>query len=69
MTSEARNARLTSLKNAVEEWAQREEARLEAEQAFLESIKDRTSSGELSESTTEAASALLQNEIDEFLLE
>lgn len=62
-----RDERLLALRTAVEEWAQREEDRLNAEKRFLESLP--TASGDLSESTTEAASALVQHEIDEFLVQ
>jgi hypothetical protein len=69
MSSEARDARLVALRDAVEEWADREEERLNAEKTFLEAIQGRSSSGELSSGTTEIASVLLQNEVDEFLSE
>lgn len=63
-----RDERLLALKTAVEEWADREEEYLEKEVEFLESVREGlSSSGGLSEQTTEQASALTQDEIDEFL--
>jgi len=65
-----RDERLLALKTAVEEWADREEQRLEDEAEFLGSVRDGlASSGSLSRQTTAEASALTQDEIDEFLLE
>jgi hypothetical protein len=63
-----RDERLLALKTAVDEWADREEQRYEDEVAFLESVRDGlSSSGSVSRSTTGEASALTQDEIDEFL--
>jgi hypothetical protein len=64
-----RDERLLSLKEAVEEWGEREEERLEDEVAFLETVRDRVDSGQLATANTAAASQLLQDEIDEFLEE
>lgn len=64
-----RDERLLSLKTAVEEYADREEQRLTDEVTFLESVRDGlASSGSLTRQTTEEASSLTQDEIDEFLL-
>lgn len=64
-----RDERLLALKTAVETWADREIERLEAETEYLESVRDRAESSQLSSSNTESASELTQNEIDEFLVE
>jgi hypothetical protein len=63
-----RDERLLVLKNAVEEWTNREEERLQKEAEFLRSVRDGlASAGALSSRTTSEASALTQEELDEFL--
>lgn len=65
-----RDERLLSLKSAVEDWADREEDRLEDEADFLRSVRDGlTASGTVSGAVTQAASQLTQDELDEFLEE
>ena len=64
-----RDERLLALGNAADEFTDREITRLNDEVTFLNSIKDRADSTRLSAATTEAASVLLQDEIDAFLEE
>jgi hypothetical protein len=63
-----RDERLLQLKSAVEDWADRMEERLQDEADFLRSVRDGlTASGSVSNATTQAASQLTQDELDEFL--
>jgi|PlaIllAssembly_1097288.scaffolds.fasta_scaffold01348_3 predicted PP-loop superfamily ATPase len=63
-----RAERLNQLKTAVDEWADREEKRLEDEVEFLQSMIDgHTASGSLSTGVTSQTSALIADEINEFL--
>jgi hypothetical protein len=65
-----RDERLLQLKTAVEEWADREEQRLQDEATFLRSVRDGlTASGSVGTSVTQTTSALIQDEVDEFLVE
>lgn len=65
-----RDERLLQLKTAVEEWADREEQRLQDEADFLRSVRDGlTASGTVSGAVTQVASQLTQDELDEFLEE
>jgi len=63
-----RDARLDALKEAVEEWADKEITRLEDEATFLKSIlKGRTGAGRLTEQNVADASKLVVDEISQFL--
>lgn len=65
-----REDRLNALQDAVDTWANGEVARLEEEVSFLQSVFDgRTNSGDLANYITEEASALLQDEVNAFLVE
>ena len=67
-TTTARDARLDALKEAVEEWADKEITRLEDEAEFLKSIlKGRTGAGRLTNQNVSDASTLVVDEIDQFL--
>ena len=66
----AREDRLNSLKDAVNEWADSETERLENERDFLQSVLEgRTNSGQLSAHITERASVLTEEEINAYLEE
>lgn len=62
-----REERFLALRTATTEWADREEEALTDEAARLRSIAERVGSGRLSSDVTGQASALVQDEIDEFL--
>jgi len=63
-----RDERLTALKERVDEWAQRETARLRADTDFLTSVlSGRTGGGQLGDYVTSEASALLEEEVQAFL--
>lgn len=65
-----REDRLNALKDAVNEWADSETERLEAERDYLQSVLEgRTGSGQLSDHIEERVSALTQEEINAFLTE
>lgn len=65
-----REERLTALENAVTEWADRRIGEFETQAAFLRSVfAGRTSGGRMADYTTAAASALLEDEINAFLVE
>jgi hypothetical protein len=65
---DARNARLTELKNATIEWADKEKKRLEDEATFLKSIlKGRTGAGRLTNQNVADSSKLVVDEISRFL--
>lgn len=64
----ARDARLTALKNATVEWADKEKKRLEDEVTFLKSIlKGRTGAGRLTNQNVADSSKLVVDEIAQFL--
>jgi hypothetical protein len=62
-----RQDRLNRLKQAVTDWHQKEKQRIEDEVAFLRSISEGRSEGNLSRRVTEFASALIETEINSFL--
>lgn len=63
-----RNERLAALRQAVEQWADREEERLEDEAEYLRSVsRGLTSSGGVGQTVTTQASELLEDEISAFL--
>lgn len=65
-----REERLDALEVAVTEWADRRIAELEAQAAFLRSVFDgRTSGGQLADYVTVEASAILEDEINAFLID
>lgn len=65
-----REERLNNLKNAVNEWADREVERLEKKVQFLTSVLEgRTGSGQAAGHIVERASALAEEEIQAFLEE
>ena len=65
-----REERLTALETAVTDWADRRIEELENRAAFLRSVFDgRTSGGRTADYTAQAASALLEDEINAFLVE
>jgi cell division septum initiation protein DivIVA len=65
---ERRDELLDKLKEAVDEWADKEEERIEAEVKFLKSVlRGRTGSERLSRSNTTEASVLLSTDLDAFL--
>jgi hypothetical protein len=67
-TQAERNARLDQLRDAATSWADKEEARLKKQTALLKRIlKGRTGSERLNNASTEAASDLLVDEINQFL--
>jgi hypothetical protein len=66
--TEARNERLNTLRDRTEEWADAELDRLEYEKEYLESVlSGRSPSGQLQQHLREFTSALVQDELDEFL--
>jgi hypothetical protein len=66
----ARDDRLTALQDAVDNWADAEERRLQDEKVFLESVfNGRTNGGQLSQFITEEASSLLEDEVNAYLVE
>lgn len=65
-----REERLTALENAVTEWADRRIEEFEKQAEFLRSVfAGRTSGGRMADYTTSAASVLLEDEINAFLVE
>lgn len=67
-TQAKRDARLTALKNATVEWADKETKRLEDEATFLKSIlKGRTGAGRLTNQNVADSSKLVVDEISRFL--
>lgn len=65
-----RAERLNSLRDAVDEWADREVTRYETQVEFLESVLEgRTGSGQASQHIVDRASALAGEEIQAFLEE
>ena len=65
-----RDERLTALQDAVDNWADAEERRLQDEKTFLESVfNGRTNGGQLSQFITEEASSLLEDEVNAYLVE
>ncbi len=63
-----RDARLTALKTATVEWADKEKQRLEDEATFLKSIlKGRTGAGRLTNQNVADSSKLVVDEIAQFL--
>ena len=66
---EDRDAHLDALSDAVKEWGQKEQDRLENEVKFMRAVlMGRTGSEEAGTAALDAASALLQAEINDFLL-
>ena len=67
-TQAKRDARLTALKDATVEWADKETKRLEDEATFLKSIlKGRTGTGRLTNQNVADSSKLVVDEISRFL--
>lgn len=67
-TKAERDARLTSLENATEEWGKKEKERLEGDVEFLKSvIEGRTGAGKLANQGVEDSSNLLVQSISQFL--
>jgi uncharacterized membrane protein len=67
-TREERDARLTTLENAVNEWGIKERGRLEAEVSFLKSIiNKRTGAGRLANQGISDSKDILVQKIGEFL--
>lgn len=67
-TQAKRDARLTALKDATVEWADKEIKRLEDEATFLKSIlKGRTGAGRLTNQNVADSSKLVVDEISRFL--
>ena len=67
-TQAERNARLDTLAAAVTSWADKRTSRLQRESALLKKIlKGRTGAERLNSASTDAASALLVNELSQFL--
>ena len=67
-SKEERDARLDSLKQAVNEWADSETKRLTAESSLLKKIlKGREGSERLNNASVESASDLLVDELSQFL--
>jgi len=65
-----REERLNALKDAVDEWADREVERYEKQVEFLTSVLEgRTGSGQAAQHVVERASALAEEEIQAFLEE
>lgn len=65
-----RDERLTALREAVTEWSDRRIGELEDQAAFLRSVLEgRTNGGQLADFVTGQASALLEDEINAFLVE
>jgi hypothetical protein len=65
-----REERLSALEDAVNEWAETEQTRLQDEAKFLRSVlSGRTNGGRVATYVTERASALLEDEIKAFLEE
>lgn len=63
-----RDTRLTALKTATVEWADKEKQRLEDEATFLKSIlKGRTGAGRLTNQNVADSSKLVVDEISQFL--
>lgn len=68
--STTREERLTALETAVTEWADRRIDELEKQAEFLRSVfEGRTDGGRTADYSTETASALLEDEINAFLVE
>lgn len=66
--TEARNAKLDRLKEAVDDWYDREKSRLEDEATFLKSVlRGRTGSERLSRENTSEAEVLVTDDITSFL--
>jgi hypothetical protein len=65
---ERRNALLDELKEAVDDWAEAEEEKVNKEIDFMKSVlRGRTGSERLSRSNTEEARVLVLDDIDSFL--
>lgn len=65
-----RDERLAALRDAVDEWGEREETRLTDEADFLESVlSGRTNGGRVADYVTTQTSELLEIEIKAFLEE
>lgn len=66
--TEIRNEKLDQLKEALDEYYEKEKARLEDEAKFLRSVlKGRTGSERLSRSNSSEAEQLVSNDINSFL--
>ena len=64
-----RDERLQALEDAITEWADAEEQRLEDEVEFLQSVFDgRTNGGRLADYVAEEVSALVDDEINAYLI-
>lgn len=67
-TKEERDARLTALEKATDEWGKKEKKRLEGDVTFLKSvIKGRTGAGKLANQGVADSSDLLVQKIGQFL--
>jgi len=67
-TKAQRDANLNALKTAVDEWAETETARLENETFFMRAVLQGRGASDLGTKNLALASALLQTEINEFLV-
>lgn len=66
--TEARNQRLSTLRERTEEWADREIERLEYEKEFLDSVlSGRSPNGQLQQHIRTFTSSLVQDAVSEFL--
>ncbi len=64
----SRQERLTALRQAVDEWSEREIKRLEDEVTFLRSVKEGVSqSGQLASTVNDQVSQLVEDEIQAYL--
>jgi hypothetical protein len=64
-----RNERLSALRTAVEQWADAELERLNAEVEYLERVKEAASaSGQLADSSQARTQELLEDEINAYLV-
>lgn len=67
-TRDERDENLDSLQEAVDDWGKREQDRLENEVKFMRAtLKGRTGSEQAGTEALDAASDLLQTEIDDFI--
>lgn len=67
-TKAERDANLDALKEAVDEWAESEKARLENETFFMRAVLQERGATDLGSKNLAAVSAVLQAEINEFLI-
>lgn len=67
-TVDERDANLDALKEAVDEWANSEKTRYENENKFMREVLEGRGADATGTTNLAAASALLQDEIDEYLV-